>query len=81
MPDGGTGEYMVRLYLFSRQNELAATWRPGGASDAPQKLFDYAVPRFRLPFHYTSKRQARLPRGARVLAHRVGSDLLGLDRR
>ena len=42
MPDGGTGEYMVRLYLFSRQNELAATWRPGGASDAPQKLFDYA---------------------------------------
>jgi hypothetical protein len=42
MPDGGTGEYMVRLYLFSRQQELAATWRPGGASDDPQKLFDYA---------------------------------------
>ncbi len=41
-PDGGTGEYMVRLYLFTRQKPLEATWRPGGPTEDRRKLFDYA---------------------------------------
>ena len=41
-PDGGKGEYMVRLYLFSRQTQLEATWRPEGPSEDRQKLFAYA---------------------------------------
>jgi hypothetical protein len=42
VPDGGTGEYMVRLHLFSRQKNLEATWHATGPSEDRQKLFAYA---------------------------------------
>jgi len=41
-PDGGKGEYMVRLYLFAHQKKIAATWRAAGPSEDRQKLFAYA---------------------------------------
>jgi hypothetical protein len=41
---GGNGEYMVRLYLVTRDSAVRATWHPGKtpALDDPEKLVAYA---------------------------------------
>jgi len=39
--DGGSGEYMVRLYLLRGQEPVEATWRAAGPSDDRHKLIDY----------------------------------------
>lgn len=40
--DGGSGEYMVRLYLLRGTGKLEATWRPGAQNDDPAGVFLYA---------------------------------------
>ncbi len=42
VPDGGTGEYMVWLYLLRGPGKLEATWRPGVQGGDPAGIFVYA---------------------------------------